>query len=170
MLAYLHYREYYIHKQYQNHHNYHNYYNYTKFTGLWAGYLVLHTFYTTSESSWWKQDSEYRVLLGGLQNSLSNFLRKTLDSPSLRASGEGGILHTEFRQEGCVSHLGGAENAKKSMSKKTCFWHRFFGRSSFILKGFLDDFLQENIRKKLLPQFQVTASVLRRECINTDQM
>ena len=47
---------------------------------------------------------------GWLENSLNNFLRKTLDSPPPRASGEGGILYTEFREEVCVSHLGGAEN------------------------------------------------------------
>ena len=38
-----------------------------------------------------------------------------MDSPPPRASGEGGILYTEFREEACVSHLGG-EDAKKSMS------------------------------------------------------
>ena len=31
--------------------------------------------------------------------------------------------------------------------KMTCFWHRFFRCSSFILKGFLDDLFKENIRK-----------------------
>ena len=40
------------------------------------------------------------------------------------------------------------ERTRKSRCQKmTCFWHRFFRCSSFILKGFFNNFLQENIRK-----------------------
>ena len=93
-----------------------NIYIYTLVTGLWAGYLELSTFYTTSESSWWKQHSENRVLLRGAWKLPYNFLRKKLDSPPPRASGEGGILYIEFWKEVCVPPLGGGENPKKSLS------------------------------------------------------
>ena len=86
----------------------------TQVTGLWAGYLVL--FILPPRAAGENRILNIEFFWGGLENSLNNFLGKTLDSLSPRASGEGGILYTEFREEVCVSHLGGAENAKKSMS------------------------------------------------------
>ena len=56
-----------------------------------------------------------------------------------------------------------AGTRKSRCPKITCFWHRFFKCSGFILEGFLDDFLKESSRK--LWQHAVSDNLKNYYCI-----